>query len=98
VPEWVLPERRAGAEVLGVEGEEQPLFLSIPSFMASTEEDEGAGLDFLCSFFSLSPVWFLWCASHLLGIDLGEGQRGACKVPPSRGLRWETCTVFAMIF
>jgi len=35
--EWE-EERRVEAEELGAEGEEQPLFLPMPPFMASTEE------------------------------------------------------------
>jgi len=28
-----------------------------------------------------------WCAPHLPGTGLGGGRRGACNVPPPRGLR-----------
>jgi hypothetical protein len=36
--------------VLGAGGEELPLFLPTPSFMASAEEGQDLGATFLCSF------------------------------------------------
>ena len=64
-------ERGAEAEELGAEGEEQPLFLYTPSFMASAEGPGGGSrfplfflFSFLCDFFG---------ASHLLGTGLGGG-------------------------
>jgi hypothetical protein len=55
-------ERRQEAEMLGTEDEERPLFLPTPSFMASAEEEGGAGgvfpLSLLCSFLgALSSSW-----------------------------------------
>jgi len=50
VPEWELrwrrereEERRAEAEEVNGVGEEQPLFLPTPSFMATAEEKQGTG-------------------------------------------------------
>jgi len=41
-------ERRTEAEELGTGGEEQPLFLSTPSFLVSPEEEDDLGVPFLC--------------------------------------------------
>jgi len=51
-------------------------------------------VSFVLSFVAhlLSP----WCALHLLGTGLGGGQRGACNVPPPRGLRTgKLCKMYA---
>jgi len=44
-----------GEEGLGA-GEEPPLFLPTPSFMATAEEGWGTGSDFLCSFLYTFPL------------------------------------------
>ena len=102
VREW-LEEHGAGAEE--PDGEGTPLFLPTPEFMASagTAWEARGALSFvilLCFSHSLlSPLSFPWCASQLLGTGLGGGQRGACNVPPLRGLRTgkRTVNTLAMI-
>ena len=76
-----------GAEELGAAGEfgvgeELPLFLPTPSFVASADEEQGMGhVTFVISFvISLVRI-------YLLGTGLGGGRRGACNVPPPRGQR-----------
>jgi len=79
----------AGAEELGAEVEELPLFLPTPSFMVSAGKREDwrrSSNDFFCLSFAISLVFH----TYLLGKGLGGGQRGACNVPPLRGQRTGT--------
>jgi len=54
-------------------GEEIPLFLPTPTFMATADDDSRAGLVSLCSFHLLGSCFLLKsvrCDSHLLGTGL----------------------------
>jgi len=72
-------ERRVEAEELGAGGEKQPLFLPMPHFVASAEEEDlGDGwLAFFCS----SLCHFSFClffgalSTYPVGTGLGGGQR-----------------------
>jgi len=74
----LLGEQGAGAEEPGAGG--TPLVLP----MASARR---AWRFHLFSFTFSVPLSFPWCASLLLGTDLGGGQREACDAPPLRGQR-----------
>ena len=63
---------RAKAEELGAGGEEQPLFLPSPSFVASAEGEEGFGAPLALS---LSPLCN-WCTSTFLGQAWAEATGG----------------------
>ena len=73
-------ERGAEAEELGAEGEEQPLFLYTPSFMASAEGPGGG---------SRFPLFFLFSRScvislvHLIFLGQawaeGKGELATCR-------------------
>jgi len=72
-----------------------------PFMASVEDEEYGTGLASLCHSFCLrlsSPplskslssavlsfAQFTWCEFQLLGIDLGGGRRGACKLPPMCG-------------
>jgi hypothetical protein len=80
VSEWELRERRQREEERRAEAEElggnNPCSSPRPpSWRPRTRFRERITVSFLLSFF------------YLLGTGLGRGQRGACNVPPSRGLR-----------
>ena len=87
-------ERRAEAEELGATGElgageELPLFLPTPSFMASADENWGAGYDFLRSSFLFGFLPFVIALVRIISLGTGQGggQRGSCNVLPPRGQR-----------
>jgi len=79
-------ERRVEAEELGAEGEGQ----CVPPhalLYGVRRRGVGDGHCFLCSFLLSFPLWFPWCASHLLATGLGRWRTGAFNVLPLRGLR-----------
>jgi len=79
-------EREIEAEELGAvwelgAGEELPLFLPTPSFMASADKKYGMG------HFSFVISSVISLVFYPRGKGLGGGQRGACNLPPPRALR-----------
>ena len=89
--------RQGKAEEVGAEGEGQPLFLPTPPPpppswpLRERNKETGEWISFAFSF--AIPVVISLVRSITLGTVLGGGQRGACNVPPSRGLRTGTRTV-----